>query len=134
VRADADSRCGYCHSYEAFTGIPLDVEHIIPQAAGGPTIYENLWLACHRCNGYKGDRVDAVDPETGERHRLYNPRAQAWTEHFAWAPDGTEIAGLTACGRATLIALRLNNEFVVAARRFWVEVGRWPPAEDLLAK
>jgi hypothetical protein len=32
---------------------------------------------------------------------------------------------------ATVVELRLNNEFIVVARGFWVEAGWWPPAEDL---
>ena len=131
VRADAGPRCGYCHSPEAFIGMPLDIEHLIPEALDGPTVRENLWLACSRCNDFKGDRMEAIDAQTGEWVSLYNPRIQTWTDHFAWSPDGTEVLGLTAYGRATVTALRLNNEFIVAARRFWVEAGRWPPAEDL---
>ena len=129
VRADAGRRCGYCRSPEVLTGMPLEIEHIIPEAAGGLTVRENLWLACHRCNEFKGDRTHAVDPLTGESITLLNPRTQRWHEHFAWSLDGTLIVGLTPCGRATVVALRLNNEYVVEARRFWVEAGWWPPAD-----
>ncbi|MBC8448448.1 MAG: HNH endonuclease [Chloroflexi bacterium] len=129
IRADAGRRCGYCRSPEVLTGMPLEIEHIIPEAAGGLTVRENLWLACHRCNEFKGDRTHAVDPFTGERVVLFNPRTQRWREHFAWSPDGTLIVGLTPCGRATVVALRLNNEYVVEARCFWVEAGWWPPAD-----
>lgn len=129
VRADAGRCCGYCYSPEVLTGMPLEIEHIIPEAGGGLTVRENLWLACHRCNEFKGDRTQAIDPLTGENVALFNPRTQRWREHFAWSPDGTLIVGLTPCGRATVVALRLNNEYVVEARRFWVEAGWWPPAD-----
>ncbi|RMF29335.1 MAG: HNH endonuclease [Chloroflexi bacterium] len=129
VRADAGRRCGYCRSSEVLTGMPLEIEHIIPEAAGGLTVRENLWLACHRCNGFKGSRTHAVDPVTGEQVALFNPRTQSWYEHFAWSLDGTLVIGLTPCGRATVEALRLNNEYVVEARRFWVEAGWHPPDE-----
>ena len=46
-------RCGYCLTSEAVVGTPMDLEHIIPEAMGGATIRDNLWLACSRCNGYK---------------------------------------------------------------------------------
>lgn len=131
VRADAKARCGYCHAPEAFLGMPLDIEHLVPEALGGPTTRENLWLACTRCNDFKGDRVDATDPQTGAHVALFNPRTEIWTEHFAWSPNGTQIEGQTPIGRATAEALRLNNDFIVVARRFWVEAGWWPPAEDL---
>jgi hypothetical protein len=129
VRADAGGRCGYCHTPEALIGMPLEYEHLYPEARGGPTVRENLWLACTRCNGFKGDRVEVVDPGSGESVSLFNPRTQVWTEHFIWSPDGTLIIGLTPVGRATAAALRLNNEFLIVARRFWVEAGWWPPLE-----
>jgi len=129
VRADAAGRCGYCHTPEALIGMPLEYEHLYPEALGGPTDRPNLWLACTRCNDFKGDRIDALDPETSERMPLFNPRIQVWIEHFTWSPDGTQIIGRTAIGRATVEALRLNNEFIVTARRFWVESGWWPPGE-----
>jgi 5-methylcytosine-specific restriction endonuclease McrA len=62
--------------------MPLDIEHIIPEAAGGPTVRANLWLACHRCNEFKGDRTHATDPVSGKSVRLFNPRTQKWHEHF----------------------------------------------------
>jgi hypothetical protein len=129
VRADADGRCGYCQTLEALIGRPLEFEHLYPEAHGGATVRENLWLACTRCNDFKGDRIDAVDSETGETVPLFNPRTQIWSEHFTWSPDGTMIIGVTPIGRGAVIALRLNNEFIVVARRFWVEAGWWPPQE-----
>ena len=129
VRADAGGRCGYCHTPEALIGMPLEFEHLYPEAHGGATVRENLWLACTRCNDFKGDRTDGVDPQTGETVPLFNPRTQSWTEHFSWSPDGTLITGLTPIGRATVVALQLNNEFIIVARRFWVEAGWWPPTE-----
>ena len=41
----------------------------------------------------------------------------------------TEIIGLTATGRATIAALRLNNPEIVAARSLWVQAG-WHPPRD----
>lgn len=92
---------------------------------------ENLWLACSRCNDFKSDRIDAVDPATGERVPIFNPREQNWAAHFAWLSDGVHIVGLTPAGRATVASLRLNNEFIVVTRRLWVEAGWWPPRDDL---
>jgi HNH endonuclease len=112
--------------------MPLDVEHLVPEALGGPTTRENLWLACTRCNDFKGDRTEALDPAGGQTAPLFNPRTRVWRDHFAWTREGVFIEGRTAIGRATVEALRLNNDFIVVARRFWVEAGRWPPAEDLL--
>ena len=129
VRADAGRRCGYCLSAETVTGIPLEIEHLIPESLGGLTVRENLWLACHRCNKFKGNRTDAIDPLTQEVAPLFNPRQQTWREHFQWSMDGTQVIGVTPSGRATVEALQMNNEYVVEARRFWVFAGWHPPLE-----
>jgi hypothetical protein len=60
---------------------------------------------------------------------LFNPRQNVWKEHFRWGPDGTPILGLTPTGRATVGALRLNNEVAVEVRRNWVLAGWHPPEE-----
>jgi hypothetical protein len=129
VRTDAGRGCGYCLSSEILTGIPLEIEHIIPEARGGLTERENLWLACHSCNKFKSDRIRAEDPLTKEIIPLFNPRTQNWHEHFRWNLDGALIIGLTPCGRATVEALQMNNDYVVEARRFWVLAGLHPPVE-----
>ena len=130
IREDAAGRCGYCHSPEVLLGMPLEVEHLQPHAISGSSTRENLWLACSRCNDFKGDRVDAEVPETDQRIPLYNPRQQPWSDHFAWSPDGTEMIARSPIGRATIAALRLNNEYIVATRRIWVAAGWWSPPDD----
>ena len=128
VAADASHRCGYCLSDETLTGAPLSIDHIMPLAAGGPTVRENLWLACRACNEFKRDRFVAVDPETGSLCPLFNPRTQFWFEHFIWSEDGVIVVGLTPTGRATVLALQLNRSILVHARRRWVLAGWHPPA------
>jgi len=103
------------------------IDHLVPEAAGGETVRDNLWLSCRRCNEFKGTRTHAVDPLSNILVPLFNPRTQSWVVHFTWSEDGTEIIGLTPTGRATLIALRLNNEEIVAARSLWVAAGWHPP-------
>jgi HNH endonuclease len=131
VAAAAGFRCGYCHTPEAITGFRLTIEHIIPEARGGKTTEGNLWLACHACNAFKGARTYGIDPATRKRARLFHPRRQRWLDHFRWSSDGTEIVGLTLCGRATVTALQLNRAELTGARSLWVQVGWWPTAEDL---
>jgi hypothetical protein len=127
VARRACHRCGYCLTREAIVGTPMQLDHIVPESLGGPTEEDNLWLACGLCNLCKGDRVVAVDPETGEVVRLFNPRAQTWAEHFAWSAAGDRIVGLTSAGRATVVALQLNRSSLVVARRAWVSAGWHPP-------
>jgi len=45
--------CVYCGE----TGIPLEVEHVIPKSRGGTNNISNLTLACHDCNINKGSRT-----------------------------------------------------------------------------
>lgn len=70
-------RCGYCLTQELVVGVPMDVEHIIPEVLGGLTEEDNLLLACSLCNSHKGERVTALDPVTGEMVRLFDPRRQS---------------------------------------------------------
>ncbi len=130
VTAQANYRCEYCKTSSRLTGTPLVMEHILPRSLGGTDDRENLAASCYRCNEFKGVKTHAVDPETGQLVALFNPRTQIWTEHFTWVNGGTHIAGITPTGRATVMALRLNNENVVEARAIWVESGWHPPTDD----
>ena len=105
----------------------MAVDHILPAAAGGPAKFENLYLACYRCNEFKGARVDTRDPVTGAVVPLFNPRALAWRDQFSWTADGLRLIGLTATGRATIEALRLNDDWLIGARRIWIIAGLHPP-------
>ena len=127
VAAQARHRCGSCLSTELATGMAMDFDHFIPEALGGLTEEENLWLACPYCNAFKANKISAVDTETGETVSLFNPRNQVWTDHFAWTAEGDEIIGLTPIGRATVVALQLNRELLVQARRIWKIAGIHPP-------
>lgn len=128
IAAAANHCCGYCQTQEVVSGIPLTVEHILPIAQGGKDEEENLWLSCRLCNEAKGSQTHARDPQSGQTVSLFNPRTQQWSAHFAWSEDGTIILGQTSHGRATTIALDLNNEFRVRSRALWVEIGKHPPA------
>lgn len=129
VAEQARHRCGYCLTSEQVVGLPMEIDHLIPQALGGSSAEENLWLACPACNAFKGHRISAHDPETGQTVRLFDPREQIWAEHFLWVDAGAQIVGRTPAGRATTMALRLNRPLLSLARRAWVEAGWHPPAE-----
>lgn len=77
-------RCGYCQTQELIVGMPMEIEHIIPLAAGGTSEEDNLRLACPRCNLHKADRTHVLDPLTKELVPLYDPRRQVWEKHFSW--------------------------------------------------
>jgi hypothetical protein len=129
VRREARFRCGYCLTPELYTGQQLVPDHLVPEALGGETVLDNLWLACRHCNEHKNQRMYALDPISNDEVSLFNPRTQLWSLHFVWSDDGTQIRGITAIGRATVAALQMNRKGLVVARSFWVQAGWHPPEE-----
>ena len=113
-QADRD-RCCYCLTQAVNSGIPLSVDHILPQVRGGATTFENVCLACRPCNEFKSAVTQAIDPLTGELVPLFHPRQQCWTDHFAWSEDGSRVEGKTAVGRATVLALQMNRTMIVVS-------------------
>lgn len=106
----------------------IEIDHIDPRAKGGQSDESNLIPACSRCNTYKSDQTEGIDPETGETVALFNPRLQNWQEHFTWMPDDLAvIKGITPCGRVTVRALQMNHEDGVSFRRLMVFLGLYPP-------
>jgi hypothetical protein len=105
-------------------------DHIEPAALMGPTVMENLALACPRCNSRKWKHREFVDPVTGQSVPLFNPRSQVWPEHFRWSEsDPVIIEPLTPTGRATAALLDLNSDQHLAIRRLLVRLGMHPPRE-----
>ncbi len=60
----------------------------------------------------------------------FTPAPISGGEHFAWDAAATHLIGLTPIGRATVVALNLNYEVIVDARRRWVSAGWHPPASS----
>lgn len=129
VRTAARNRCGYCLSAQQYVYNIMPIDHIVPTSKGGSDDESNLWQACNLCNGYKGNQVDGVDPVTGLTVPLFNPRRQNWFEHFTWLENGVKVEGITPFGRATVIALQLNNVFAITVRKNWISVGWHPPID-----
>ena len=127
VREFCRNRCSYCLSYQRYTMSKLEIEHIFPKSLGGSNEENNLCLSCGLCNRYKGIQIEGFDNETEITVPIFNPRQQIWTEHFVWGADISQITGLTAIGRVTVNALRLNNEIAVEVRRNWIIAGWHPP-------
>lgn len=119
-------RCEYCLSPSWVSPQPFAADHIIPFCQGGPTILENLALSCG-CNGLKRDLTRARDPKTKRLVPLFIPRRQKWSQHFAWSDNHLHIIGLTATGRATVEALKLNREELVNLRGALLLTGDHPP-------
>jgi hypothetical protein len=121
----ARGHCEYCGLSQEGQEAQFHVDHVVPVVHRGETIEENLALACVSCSLRKAARQRARDPQTGAEAMLFNPRVQAWDEHFRW--DGTRILGLTPTGRATVEALKMNRLLILAIRTEEALRGRHPP-------
>ena len=84
VTKRAKRRCEYCKARLDIV-LYVEIDHVIPESAGGETTLENLCLACAPCNRAKQDAQIVIDPETGEEAPLFNPRTQSWSVHFSWS-------------------------------------------------
>lgn len=121
----AGNRCEYCGLSQLGQEAAFHIDHVTPRTAGGPTVADNLALACVSCSLRKGASQTAIDPGSGEETPLFNPREQAWAEHFGW--EGERITPRTATGRATTAALALNRLVILAIRQEEAARGRHPP-------
>ena len=103
VVAEFCDQCAYCHTLTSITGARLVIDHIVPEVAGGQTVRENLCLACHSCNEFKGAQVEAQDP-LDRRKRAAVPSAQTameralllerrWQRNHRPDPCGTGYCG-----------------------------------------
>lgn len=129
VRKRANGLCEYCCIPEDHSPQIFSFEHILPKAAGGGTVLENLALACQGCNSFKSIRTEFADEETQTKAKLFNPRTEKWNEHFTWSDDFAEVFGITPTGRATIKALKLNRVGLTNIRRALLAIGQHPPDE-----
>jgi HNH endonuclease len=114
VAERAELCCEYCLLPEAFAFRKHEPDHIIPRQHGGETSEANLALACARCNRAKGPNLGSLDAETGDLVRFFDPRRDAWSDHFRL--DGGLIVPLTAQGRVTVKIFQLNQPHRLAER------------------
>lgn len=123
----ASNCCEYCQTCQSVCGQAMHVEHIEPGAGDQP---ENLCLSCPSCNLSKAKATSALDPESGNRVMLFNPRKQLWRDHFEWIDGGVRIKGRTSTGRATVERLKMNIERIATARQVWMMAGKHPPVSS----
>jgi hypothetical protein len=121
----ADSRCEYCQMPQAFIDVTHEVDHIIAEKHRGLTKIDNLGLACFPCNNHKGPNIAGIDPVTEQVTRLFHPRLDEWSEHFAWR--GSQLWGLTSIGRTTIDVLAINLRHRIQLRQALLEEGVFPP-------
>ena len=114
ARTRAGGRCEYCRMPASASPLSFTLDHIIARQHGGSDNEDNISVACPTCNSSKGPNVASIAAATGEPVRLYHPRRDRWSEHFAW--NGPWLRGLTEVGTATIRILAINREDVVDFR------------------
>jgi len=129
VRERAGDCCEYCQLPQRVSSTRFQIDHVIPEQHGGKAVLSNLALACLADNNHKGPNLAGIDPGSGKRAWLFNPRRQRWSRHFRW--KGPTLVGRTPVGRATIAVLAVNLPHRVAQRAALIAEGVFPPA-DLL--
>jgi hypothetical protein len=124
VRERAGNICEYCRLPQELTFIQFEIDHIVAQKHHGPTVLENLALACFYCNSNKGPNIAGIDPESGELSALFNPRIHRWADHFQW--QGPLLVGVTSIGRTTIDVLEINSSDYVRLRESLADEGLFP--------
>jgi hypothetical protein len=125
VRERASGRCEYCHLPDTCTTLPFQIDHIIAEKHGGPTLLENLAYCCLPCNAFKGPNIAGVTQDTQEIMPLFHPCKDIWEEHFAW--DGTRLLGRTLIGQVTIAVLAINAPYRLEVRQALIAEGVFPP-------
>jgi len=74
--------CQYCG--RRFTKSELTIDHVVPRSRGGRDTWENVVLACMKCNVRKGNRT----PREAGLRLIRTPRKPAWIPHFGVRLDG----------------------------------------------
>lgn len=103
VRQRANYLCEYCHSPESSRSDIFTIDHLILRSLGGSDAYDNLALACRRCNERRYNFTTGTDPQTKEETAIFNPRLQRWSDHY--------------------------QGFIQESRHLWIQ-GGWHPPED----
>ncbi len=121
VWARAGSRCEYCQLPHGCSTLSFQLDHIISLKHHGPTLLDNLALACFYCNTHKGPNLAGFELDQRVITRLFHPRRDIWTEHFRW--NGAVLLGLSPVGRVTIDVLNINLAERIEHRRLLHEMG-----------
>jgi len=120
VAKRAAYRCEYCLLFEKYSYFKFHIEHIVSLKHGGQNEPSNLALACPQCNMNKGSDVATFLAGNEEPTRFYNPRKDAWREHFR-AEESGEIVAISKIGEATIKVLGLNQSESIMERKLLID-------------
>jgi 5-methylcytosine-specific restriction endonuclease McrA len=76
-------QCVYCGSRDDLT-----LDHVVPRAKGGKTVWHNLVTACKKCNSRKGDS-DPEDVGMKLPYAPYRPSYVVFLRDFSGMADDT---------------------------------------------
>ncbi len=125
IRSRSNDRCEYCGLHQETQDATFHIEHIIPRKRGGSSNLDNLANSCVSCNFAKKVQISARDPVSGDIVPLFHPRRDVWSEHFAW--KWRKLRGVSAIGRATIVALKMDSPNKLRVFRAQVQLGLYPP-------
>ena len=120
VRRRAESVCEYCLFPEEHSFNPFQIDYIIAQKHGGPTVEGNLAWSCYYCNTYKGLNIAGWISSDDTIIRLYHPQKDDWDDHFEW--QGSRLTGKTPIGQVTIDVLRINHPDAVSTRQILLDL------------
>ena len=126
VEERAGGKCEYCLIHDDDTYVGCQVDHIIAVKHGGLTEQDNLAFACAVCNRAKGTDIASLIPGTRKLIKLFNPRTDAWADHFRLDMVTLLIEPTTDIGRVTAALLGFNEIERVLERQSLVQIGRFP--------
>jgi hypothetical protein len=125
----ASGLCEYCLIHQRDAHFTFQVDHIVSRKQRGPTKAANLALTCLRCNVAKGTDPAAYLDRPLRLMRLFHPRDDRWSDHFAL--KSPRIKPLTDVGKATVRLLDLNGSDRLLLRRALIKAGSYPSIEAL---
>lgn len=78
-------QCQYCGAFPPRS--ELSIDHVLPRSRGGRDTWENLVIACQKCNVKKGDRT----PDEADMHLLRRPAAPRWLPRFGMVLEKDQL-------------------------------------------
>lgn len=125
VRQRAHGQCEYCLLHERDGVHAFHVEHVISEKHHGRTEDHSLAFSCPFCNRAKGSDIAGL--ADGTLVRLFNPRIDAWAEHFKF--EAERIGTKSNIGAVTAKLLDFNSAHRLALRRELMAANLFPSPE-----
>ncbi|MCY4649954.1 MAG: HNH endonuclease [bacterium] len=107
----------------------LEIDHIVPQVAGGSDAFKNMQTLCRTCNGRKADQT--IDYRSPERRLKAESECQSEWEMLLVARSFGESLEQHKSVWVTCGAVERHGDDI---RRQWVFAGIWLPIAELFER